>query len=159
MPTLGMCSFLICPVLPLQQECAETTPKLVCLTGSQTCANRRPGNVHCRATVRAYFGTHLRRSHRSPPPKKFTSAVSVLDSATDRRSNPIKLRARPKFQRLPPSQGHRKSLEIEVPAPPQRSAPRRFRSRLSDPSGTVGNPLHNVLSQSIQMLANFSPGW
>ena len=64
------------------------------------------------------------------PPVQFTSVLQVLDSATDCRSNPIAHRVRRKRQRLPPS------LLIEnasdrYPAPPQHSAPRRFRSRLA----------------------------
>src|SRR5207302_2710421 len=62
------------------------------------------------------------------PPFQFITALPVLDSATDCRSNPIAHRVRRKRQRLPPS------LLIENASDPdpcstQRSTPRRFRSR------------------------------
>jgi len=64
------------------------------------------------------------------PPVQFTSVLPVLDSATDCRSNPIAHRVRRKPQRLPPSLLI-ENASVRYPAPPQKSAPRRFRSRLA----------------------------
>src|ERR1700687_4425839 len=70
------------------------------------------------------------RSTITMPTFRFTSVLPVVDSVTDCRSNPIAHRVRRKRQRLPPSLLIENASDRD-PAPPQESAPRRFRSRLA----------------------------
>jgi hypothetical protein len=68
---------------------------------------------------------HVRRYQRSRPGLSASPGLASLDLAGNWRSNPIAHRVRRKRQRFPPSllsEGPR----IEIPAPPQESAPRRF---------------------------------
>ena len=127
------------PILPHSLSFKSATPRMCSGTPMHPCPRR---------TETAFFVGYPILSTSLRPPSISTSTVTVLRSTLhsfsdhsfsspthrpvppDRRSNPIAHRVRRKRQRLPPSLLI-ENASVRHPAPPQKSAPRRFRSRLS----------------------------
>ena len=88
------------------------------------------GDRFPRHYLRTLLQAHAALSTIATRPFPFAGACPTLDLAANCRSNPIAHRVRRKRQRLPPSLLI-ENASVRDPAPPQESAPRRFRSRLA----------------------------
>ena len=88
------------------------------------------GDRFPRHYLRTLLQAHAALSTIATRPFPFAGACPTLDLAANCRSNPIAHRVRRKRQRLPPSLLI-ENASVRHPAPPQKSASRRFRSRLA----------------------------